>query len=119
MKVFSVIDPVFKTEPLFIVGCSYDALRAYMRKRFRVTLDDDGDHCAGRMFTLARAPWRVVWTRQIDPPVALHEIFHLVTRICYDRGIPIVAHHPNGENGDETAAYLYEYFARRVLKRLR
>jgi hypothetical protein len=118
VRVFTVKDPLFKTEPLFVMGCSHQQLDAYLRKHFRVSVDIDNGHC-GQMLTFDRAPWRVVWTQTLDIPVALHELFHLVTRICQDRGIPIRAHNANGEISDEPAAYLYEFFARAMLRRVK
>ncbi len=122
MKVLQVEDPVFKTEPLFVLGCSRDRLASYLQRRFGVHIDADGAAArattTGQMLTFDRAPWRVVWVKDAkDIGVLLHELFHLVTRICADRAIPIVAHFQSGENGDETAAYLFEFFARAVIKR--
>lgn len=120
MTVFTVVDPVFKTEPLFIIGCSHRQLGAYLRKRFRVDAGEDGGQC-GQMFTFPQrtVPLRVVWVQRRDLAVALHELFHLVTRICEDLGIPIRAHIESGECADEPAAYLFEFFARVLLRRLR
>lgn len=118
-KVFTIDDPIFKTEPLFVVGCSHAEMAAYLKKRFGVPVDSGKGQWAGQMLTFSVAPWRVVWIADrgnAGLPTALHEIFHLVTRICQDKGVPIVAHHPNWDNGDETAAYLFEYFARAVLR---
>lgn len=118
MKVFTVKEPLFKVEPLFVLGCDPDQLAQYFHKRrFRVDVSMP-QGLAGMMMTFDRVPWRVVWTRGVDAPVALHEVFHLVTRICQDRGIPIRAQDADGNLGDEPAAYLFEFFARAVLKRL-
>lgn len=123
MKTFTIVEPVFKTEPLFIGNCTRDEAKQYLSQRFKVGADIPVD-CGGTMLTYGCAPWRVVWVQKMsrDPRhlcVVLHEIFHLVTRICADRGIPIVAHHPDGMNGDETAAYLFEFFARAALRKMR
>jgi hypothetical protein len=124
VNVFTVNDKTFKTEPLFVFNCTHDEMAAYLKRRFRVAVDDDEttDGLAGQMLTFTRSPWRVVWVKDAtrkNLPVILHEVFHLVTRICADKGIPIIAHLPSGENGDEAAAYLFEFFARRVLKKVR
>lgn len=62
-----------------------------------------------------------VWerTNHLALPVVLHETFHLVTRICADKGITIRAHNEHGQTDDETAAYLFEAIARVVLRRCR
>lgn len=119
MRTFTVIDPIFKTEPLFIVGCTHAELLQYLKKRFRVTVGGGSNATfAGQMLTFDCPPWRVVWTLKRDPYVLLHELFHLVTRMCQDKGIPIRATDERGDLGDETAAYLYEYFARKTLRRV-
>jgi hypothetical protein len=121
MKVFTVKEPVFKVEPLFVLGCTHEALAAYLQRRFRVTLPSDPENAfvLGRMYTFDGPPWRVVWTLHGRAPETLHETFHLVTRVCADRGITIRAHNEHHGNDDETAAYLFEYFARAVLRRCR
>jgi hypothetical protein len=122
VRVFTVNDPVFKTEPLFVLGCTHDELAAYLQRRFDVAIDVEprGEQLAGRMFTFSCAPWRVVWVRRRDDlSVAIHECFHLVTRICDDRGIPIRAHDERGDNADEAAAYLLEFFTTALLRKLK
>lgn len=117
MRVFKITEPVFKTEPLFVADCTYAQMRSYLNRRFRLKIEEDGDQTCGRMFTFGVPPWRVVWVRRSRETVVLtHEIFHLVTRICQDKGIPIIAHHPNGDNGDEPAAYLLEFFLTAAIK---
>ncbi len=125
MTAFTIEDPLFKTEPLFIGNCTAEQANAYLRKRFGVE-GDIAERTAGMMLTFSsRPPWRVVWVAKLNRHSArnvaelAHEIFHLVTRICADRGIPIVAHHPDGLNGDETAAFLMEFFMMRAWKHLR
>mgnify|MGYP001613000367 FL=1 len=123
MRSFSIVDPVFKTEPVFIGNCTAEEATAYLLKRFRVRADIPSG-LGGTTLTFACPPWRVVWVRRMsrapgDFCVFVHEVFHLVTRICQDKGIPVIAHHPDGMNGDETAAYLLEFFIRNILRRIR
>jgi hypothetical protein len=124
-RVFSIKDPVFKTEPLFVLGCSQKALCRYLKRKHKLVLhpQDVDVGVNGQMYTFARPPWRVVWTKRIPTKpahvgVLLHEIFHLVTRISSDKGIPIHSQLSTGEFGDESAAYLFEFFAVASLKRL-
>ncbi len=119
MRVFTITEDVFKTEPLFVTDCSYVELQRYCQRRFKVTLNQGREGCIGMMATFDVTPWRLVWVERSKPAAPLlHELFHLVTRICSDKGIPIVSHHPNGDHGDETSAYLYEFFADRLIKKL-
>jgi hypothetical protein len=119
MRVFEVEAHVWKCAALFVMDCSHADLNAYLRK-WHVTAGDDVGQ-AGQMFTFHQKPWRVVWVEKrpqdfVRLGVLLHEIFHLVTRICQDKGVPIKAQIEDG-NGDEAAAYLYDYFAREAIRR--
>lgn len=119
MRVFKIDDPVFKTEPLFVTDCTYEEMRTYLNKRFRLAIEEtpDCNEYLGMMLTFGKAPWRVVWWKRAGAiPVLVHEILHLVTRICQDKGIPICSFHPGGAHGDETAAYLQEHFLVNAMK---
>lgn len=122
MTTFAIDCDVYKLQVLFVVSCSHKELNAYLRKHFRMSAGDDIGQC-GQMFTFQRAttPLRVVWVEQRPRTyrqlgTLLHEIFHLVTRICQDKGIPIKAQIDEG-NGDEAAAYLYDFFSREAIRR--
>ena len=122
MTSFQIDDPMFKTAPLFVMSCSFDEFARYMRKHFKIDVGLNVQQ-AGQMFTFDKSPWRVVWVQHRPDNVRrlgtlLHEIFHLVTRICQDKGIPIKAQIDEG-NGDETAAYLFDFFAREAFRRSR
>lgn len=119
MRTFTIDDSVFKTNPMFVIGCSHVDLGRYLKKRFKVTVGDDIGQC-GQMLTFTEPPWRVVWVeRQGDVETLIHEVFHLVTRVCHDKGVPIRALTGDGENGDEAAAYLFEFLCGTALKRMR
>jgi hypothetical protein len=118
MKVFTVSEPIFKTETLFVLDCSFQAFESHLKRRYRMDVGEYIGQC-GQMFTFTgKAPWRCVWASSRQAPIVLHEVFHLVTRICEDKGVMIKAHVEHGESGDETAAYLFEYFVRSLWKRL-
>jgi hypothetical protein len=123
MRCFSISDPVFKTKPMFVLGCSAREAESFLRARYRFEVNISPGSC-GTMLTLDRFPWRVVWCEEYpDTPKSIstlfHEVFHLVVRICGDKGIPIVHHIETGECGDEAAAYLFEFFAQECLLRTR
>lgn len=121
MLVFSVKDPVFRVQPVFVAGCPPHEVQAYLHCRWKIDQQVDSD-AAGTMFTFPFPPWRLVWVRHPVSsadflPTLVHELLHLVTRICQDKGIPVKSYHTPGEFGDETAAYLLEFFLRECLKR--
>lgn len=123
MKVFKITDPIFKTEPLFIGNCSYQQMTNYLRKNFNIHQDGDAPGIMGRMLTFRTAPYRVVYVKKFAKSgeylgAMVHEIFHLVTRVCEDKGIPIYSHISTGECGDEAAAYLLEFYLNNALKKI-
>lgn len=118
MRVFKVTEDVFKVEPLFVTDCTHEEMRKYLHKRFRrLAIEESTADHSGQMFTFGICPWRVVWVRRGNEIGTLaHEITHLVTRICQDKGIPIIAHHPNGDIGDETAAYMIDFYLTKAIE---
>jgi hypothetical protein len=122
VKAFYVSNPLFKTETLFVFGCTHEKLARYIKRKFgiRVTAVEGLD---GSMLKFDRFPWFVIWLRQLPVDsitlgVLFHEIFHLVTEICGDVDIPIIHHIDSGARGDEAAAYMCEFFTRESLRRL-
>lgn len=118
--IFAVEEKLFQTEPVFILGGTYVQMQRYLKRRFGIDVEDDLGSIAGKMLTFQREPWRVVWIKRPDDiGLLVHETFHLVTRICADKGIPIVSHIPSGEIGDEAAAYMLGFFVTAALARLK
>ncbi len=119
MKKFIVSDPLFKTEVLFVMNCTHGEMCGYIWKQYRAKVEPSDD-CIGMMLTFIKAPWRVVWVESARrKDVLVHELFHLVTRVCQDKQVPVVAHHEDGANGDETAAYLIELYYRECTKAMK
>lgn len=112
-RIFSVADPVFKTDTLFVLGADFATLDKELRQRGESAGEDMGQ--IGQMFTFNK--FRCVWAASLSLPIVIHEILHLVTRVCDDKGIPIKAHIDSGESNDEPAAYLMEFYVGEVLKR--
>jgi hypothetical protein len=124
MKTFHVVEPVFKTDPLFILNCTYAEMVSYLKKNHGVEIKDDGNPCIGTMLTFSKKPWRVVWVREFSKKnpenwgSLAHEIFHLVTRVMEDKGVTLRSHFDTGECGDEAAAYLYEHYFKSAYQQL-
>jgi len=45
----------------------------------------------------------------------VHELFHLVVRISEDKGVPIISNIQTGQVGDETSAYMLEYYYNEII----
>lgn len=111
MKVFKVECNVYKFDVLIVANCTEGELNKFLKRRYRVELNNKtNENSIGTMLTLDQDPWRVVWVKDWkDKACLVHELFHLVTRVCYDRGIRIVSHDGEGNVSDEPAAYLMEF----------
>lgn len=124
MKSFAIEEKVFKTNPYFVFGCTGEELKKEMNKQ---GVEIDAPTSYGTQITTKDKKGRnvrILWVedipRSIEAVAALtHEIFHLVVRICRDKQVPIISNIETGECGDETAAYLMEFFYEEAMKRLK
>ena len=122
VKEFSIKENVFKTETLFIFGTQEQFLEILNKRKIKPTHKLD-KYCVGTVVECQGKFFRIVWVerqgKSLDAiGVLIHELMHLVVRICADKGVPIKANIETGECGDETAAYLLEYYYKECLKRL-
>lgn len=127
MKKFTIEEDVFKTEPLVLYDCTHDQVISYLKKQYRIYLSEREQNIiiggAATVLTFNKSPWRLMWFRKLNKSVdslgeVSHEVFHLVVRICEDKGIPIKSNIETGECGDEAAAYMMDFFFRQIYKRL-
>lgn len=122
MKEFIIKDEVFKTEVLFITNCGYkEATKRLKRRGFTEELDE---YTIGTVVKAKGSFFRIVWLEKFSFKKEhfcnlIHELFHLVVRIMQDKGVPIKANIETGECGDETAAYLLEYYVGECMKILK
>lgn len=119
MKLFKIECHVFKFDVLIVSNCTYEELRNYLKTSYRCHIDEKpGDFTIGTVLTFDRNPYRVLWTHKWEDKACLiHELFHLTTRVCYDRGIKIKASDNDGSPDDEAAAYLMEFLYLQCSKR--
>jgi hypothetical protein len=123
MKIFHIEEKVFKTEPLIIYNCSYEKLYQFLMKKYKVELKKDDNPGSATMLDFDKSPWRVLWFKELknkseDLGEIVHEIFHLVVKICEDKQVPIISYIQTGECGDETGAYLIDFFFREIYKKI-
>ena len=128
-KVFCIEDKMFKTEPLFIINCTEEAAEKYLQRRFKVGFGRDKHNHASRatatVLHFNKVPWRVLWIESFnrhkseDIAELVHELTHLVIRICEDKGLVMMANHPEtGQVLDEPPAYMMDFFVHEFLKRV-
>lgn len=117
-KQFIIKDDIYKTSTLFILNCDVGKLFDITRK-YGVNLSSLGEYSCGTVVKARRMFFRIVWVEKSkDIGCLVHELFHLVTIILRDKGITIKANLDNGEVGDEAAAYLMEFYTKKVFKKL-
>lgn len=122
-KNFTIKDNIFKTEVLFITNCDAGEFIRQVRK-YGIKLKALDEYICGTVVKADRKFFRIVWIKDFsrrpeNVAELVHEIFHLVVRICYDKGVPVRPNIETGECGDETAAYLMEFYAKICLARLK
>ncbi len=70
-----------------------------------------------------RNPRWILWVEKFSRKnellaVLCHELVHLCVALLDDRGIPIYYEGSQGDHGDETLAYLYEFIFKEILKKI-
>ncbi len=119
IKEFVIHEEVFKTSVLFIIGCGQKELTERIKK-YGVNLENLGMYVCGSVLEVKSKFFRIVWVEnEKSIGEIVHEVLHLVTRILQDKGVPIKASFEDGEFGDETAAYLLEFYINRISKELK
>lgn len=112
MRTFSVVESVYKTDTLFVIGWPWAKFAAMMKRDYGATMTEGG---VGGMFTLthdSRPPFRCIWAERAEWEIVAHEIVHLCTRILGDRGVKFSA------KNDEALAYLIEFYVHVVQERV-
>jgi hypothetical protein len=119
---FIVSDDIFKTSVLFIFNCNAADFQARAKKcgvEWKC-----GEYVCGTVVPGGDGQFfRIVWVEKVslkpeDIGTLAHEIAHLVVRICADKGVPICSNIQTGECGDETFAYLTEFYMIQCLSRV-
>lgn len=120
-KSFKIVNPIFKSETLFCLGFTLKEFKKEMKK-YNYDYDISSPDIAGTTFSIRQKGfrYRVVWFEDSkDIAGIVHEVVHLCVRICEDKGVPIKAHIETGECGDETFAYMVEFYLNEVIKKIK
>lgn len=119
MKEFVIKENLFKTSTIFILNCSGKEF-AKRIKKMGVKTDIAESYVCGTVIPCGDRFFRGVWVESAkDLGGIMHEISHLVVRVCTDKGVPIKANIETGEVGDETFAYLIEFYTNEIFKKLK
>ncbi len=122
-KEFIIKDDIFKTSVLFVVNCDQNEFKRRVKSRGAKDVDLSEYSC-GTVIGAGGNFFRAVWVKNFtkkprDIAEFAHEVVHLVVRICDDKGVPIKANIETGEVGDETFAYLTEFYMDKGLNQLK
>ena len=125
-KDFIIDEHIFKTSTRFIIGCSgkeFDKRLKKINGKKNTNYDRKevlGGYVCGTVIPSTEGYFRLVWIEDSkDFGGIIHELSHLVVRICEDKGLPIKANIETGDVGDETFAYLLEFYTNEVKKKLK
>jgi hypothetical protein len=119
MKEFTIDEHIFKTSTVFLIGCSSKEFQKRLKRLGGKTNFVDGYIC-GTVIPSSEGYFRIVWVEdKKDIGGIIHELTHLVVRICNDKGVPIKANIETGDCGDETFAYLMEFYTNQIIKKLK
>lgn len=121
MKIIHIEEEVFGTNVLILGDCSVEEANKHLVKIKNKYLIEEDENMAGRLVKQNDNVYRILFLRDLSEenfPKLVHEIFHLVVRICDDKGVPIIPNIQTGQVGDETAAYLMEFYISKVKGRI-
>jgi hypothetical protein len=124
MKI-EIDDKLFKTKPIFYVNCTPEEMEKDINKYTKADLTwlKEEDRVSGTVLFFEGNAIKIVYIRNFeknDPEsisTFVHELTHLVIRICEDKGIAITSSLPDGRVNDEPVAYMMDYFTREFLEK--
>lgn len=125
MKTIRIKDDIFKTEVLIIFNASVKEANKYLEKIGNKYLIGDDNNVLAQLVRTNNGLYRIIYFKKLNKnkePLAnlVHELFHLVIRICDDKGVPNIARiEENGYCGDETGAYLIEFYYNKIIEKLK
>lgn len=124
MKKIEIKDSVFKTAVVFIYNCSQKELNKYLKSVGAREIEEK-DNTLGCLCRTKEGIYRIIYVEKFnkknveDNAVLIHELFHLVIRICEDKGVPNVSNIQTGDCGDETGAYLIEFYYNSIINKVK
>lgn len=122
MNILTINEKVFQTQIVIIGNASEKEANKYLKSIKNPYLIEEEQNMAARLVKTKLEIYRILYIKDLSKkniPKLSHEIFHLVVRICEDKGVPIVPNIHTGHCGDETAAYLMEFYMDQVLSKIK
>lgn len=123
--VIKIRDKIFKASVVLIANCTPAECNAELKKlNNKYFVRDEDKNVAGRLVQGNHGMYRIIYMPKLNlgqecRGVLVHELFHLVVRICEDKGVPIVPNIQTGHCGDETGAYMLEYYYNEIIDLLK
>ena len=129
MQIIEIEERLFGAVVLFAVNCSAEELETHLNKEYKLKCDLEWliNHkkAAGTYLWFDEYPYRVVWVKKFNKnnpehlSYLVHEICHLVVRICEEIGVVISSTLTDGSNrvNDEPVAYMMGYYFREFLEK--
>lgn len=126
MKIISFDDKLFKARVHFICNCTPEECNNYLKKKKNKYLlhDNFTENMTGTVIPANHGMYRIVYLPKFNlgqemRATLVHELFHLVVRMCGDKGVPIISNIQTGQVGDETGAYMLEYYYNEIVEQFK
>ena len=123
MKLIKILNDIFKLEILVIANCSTKEANEYFKKIKNKYFIEDDKNTVGQLVKAFHGQYRIIYLEKLNKSQRsraelVHELFHLVIRICEDKGVPNVPNIHTGHCGDETGAYLIEFYYNKIMEKV-
>ena len=116
-------DKLFKARVNVICNCTPDECNKYLKKKKNKYLlpVDFHKNTSGIVLRGNHGMFRIIYLPKFNltqeyRATLVHELFHLVVRISEDKGVPIISNIQTGQVGDETSAYMLEYYYNEIIE---
>lgn len=126
MNLIKIENKLFKANVYFISNCTPDECRSFLKKKNnKYSLEPSfGSNMAGTIIRANNGLYRIIYMPKFNlgqesRGTLIHELFHLVVRLSEDKGLPIVSNIQTGQVGDETSAYMIEYYYNEIVEQFK
>lgn len=125
MKTFTIYNRLYNVDLIVVINCSFVDMKKFLLKKkdidFKVSADSLNS-AAGSYYSIDHTEKLIYIPKLGRDPISIsnlvHELFHHVTEVFHERGVPIKAY-SEGNRADEAAAYLLGFYTREALKAIK
>jgi len=128
MLKLTIKNEIFNRDLLVLANCSVQEADKYLTKIGSKHFIGDEQRArvkvAGKLIPTTADYYNCAYVAKLDKKIEnqgtlIHELFHFIVRLCEDKGVPIISNIQTGEVGDETAAYLMNYYYEAIMSKVK